>query len=79
MTDDYRPQLADYFEEMEAKYGADFPFDRLSDDELLTLEHLGRHAIDEDPQVTWQEKQNLAPLITLIELQRQKRGLGRSN
>ena len=53
----------------------DFTFDKLTDDELLTLERLGRHAIDEDTEVTWQEKQNLAPLITLIEIQRKKRGL----
>ena len=65
------------FDEMETKYGHDFSFDRLTDDELLTLEHLGRHAVDQDTEVTWQEKQNLAPLITLIELQRAKRGLRR--
>lgn len=77
MTETYRPKLADYFDEMEIKYGHDFSFDRLTDEELLTLEHLGRHAVDEDVQVTWQDKQNLAPLITLIELQRAKRGLRR--
>lgn len=75
MSEDYQPPLADYFDQMEAKYGADFSFDALSDDELLTLERLGRHAVDEDQRVTWQEKQNLAPLIALIEIQRNKRGL----
>lgn len=76
MSDDYRPPLAGYFDEIETKYGAEFSFDKLSNDELLTMERLGRHAIDEDEQVSWQEKHNLAPLITLIEMQRVKRGLG---
>ena len=79
MTDNYRPPLADYFDEIEAKYGEDFTFDKLTDDELQTLERLGRHAIDQDQRVTWQEKQNLAPLITLIEIQRRKRGLNGEN
>lgn len=77
MSDDYRPPLADYFDQMEAKYGDGFTFDQLADEELLTLEKLGRQAIDEDPRVTWQEKRNLAPLLTLVELQRQKRGLNK--
>lgn len=75
MTDDYRPPLADYFDQIETKYGAEFTFDRLADDELQTLERLGRQAIDEDERVSWQEKKNLAPLITLIQMQRAKRGL----
>lgn len=73
MSDDYQPPLAEYFNRMEAKYGEGFSFDALSDDELSTLERLGRHAIEEDPRVSRQEKRNLAPLITLIGIQRSKR------
>ena len=78
MSDDYRPPLADYWDKMEAKYGdasGDFTFDKLSDDELLEMERLGRQAIYEDQQVTSQEKINLQPLLSLIEKQRAKRGL----
>lgn len=77
--EDYRPPLADYWDEMEAKYGdagGDFSFDQLTDAELLELERLGRQAIHEDPRVTSQEKINLQPLLTLVEKQRAKRGLG---
>lgn len=77
MSDDYRPPLADYFDQMEKKYGDGFTFDRLDDEELVTMERLGRDAIERDPRVTWQEKKNLGSLITLIEMQRQKRGLNR--
>jgi len=78
MSDDYRPPLADFWDQMEAKYGdssGDFSFDSLSDDELLEMERLGRHAINEDPKVTGQEKINLQPLLMLVEKQRTKRGL----
>ncbi|MFP4560816.1 MAG: hypothetical protein ACLFRB_09305 [Thiohalorhabdus sp.] len=78
MADDYRPALADYFDQLEAKYAdgnGDFSFDALSDEELLEVERLGRHAIYEDPQVTAQEKINLKPLLLLVEKQREKRGL----
>jgi len=76
--EDYRPPLADYWDRMEAKYGdasGDFSFDKLSDDELLEMERLGRQAIYQDQQVTSQEKINLQPLLSLIEKQRAKRGL----
>lgn len=79
--EDYRPPLADYWDEMAAKYGdasGDFSFDQLTDAELLELERLGRQAIHEDPRVTSQEKINLQPLLTLVEKQRAKRGLGTS-
>ncbi|MFA9460209.1 hypothetical protein [Thiohalorhabdus methylotrophus] len=78
MSDDYRPALADYFDALEAKYAdasGDFSFDALSDEELLEVERLGRHAIYEDAQVTAQEKINLQPLLLLVEKQREKRGL----
>ncbi len=77
MNDDYRPPLADYWDQMETKYGDGFTFDKLSDEELVTMEKLGRDAVERDPRVTWQEKKNLGSLITLIEMQRQKRGLAR--
>ena len=76
MTEDYRPPLADYFDQMETKHGEGFTFDQLSDEELVMMEKLGRDAIERDPRVTWQEKKNLGSLMTLIEMQRQKRGLG---
>jgi len=78
MSDDYRPPLADYWDQLEAKYAdssGDFSFDSLTDEELLELERLGRHAINEDPNVTGQEKINLQPLLMLVEKQRTKRGL----
>lgn len=78
MSDDYRPALADYFDKLEEKYAGgdgDFAFDALTDEELLEVERLGRHAIYEDPKVTAQEKINLQPLLMLVEKQRQKRGL----
>jgi hypothetical protein len=78
MADDYRPPLADYFDELEARYAdadGDFSFDALSDEELLKIEELGRHAIHEDTGVTTQEKLNLQPLLDLIGKQRAKRGL----
>ncbi|SFD61375.1 hypothetical protein SAMN05660831_01988 [Thiohalospira halophila DSM 15071] len=78
MADDYRPALADYFDELEARYAdanGDFSFDSLSDEELLKIEELARHAIYEDGQVTTQEKLNLQPLLDLVGKQRAKRGL----
>lgn len=75
MADDYRPELADYFDSMEAKYGEGFSFDSLSNEELLTIERLGRHAIEVDDKVTKEEKRALAPLLDLVMSQRTKRGL----
>lgn len=72
---DYKPEVAHYFDSLEAKYGPQFLFDRLGDDELLKLERLGRHAIEADPAVSAVEKQLLAPLLTLTAKQREKRGL----
>lgn len=74
-TSDYQPPLAHYFSELEARYGDAFSFDRLNDEELLELERLGRDAIERDPRVSTVEKANLKPLLTLIEMQRRKRGL----
>ena len=76
MTDDYRPPIADYFDRLEAAYGEEFSFDRLSDEELLELERLGRHSIERDERVTAGEKKALQPLLQLIDMQRKKRGLG---
>lgn len=73
--EDYQPEVAHYFEHLEAKYGPQFLFDRLSAEELLKLERLGRHAIEADPAVSAVEKQLLAPLLTLTAKQREKRGL----
>lgn len=75
MPMEYRPPVADYFDALEARYGDQFSFDRLSDEELLELEKLGRHAIQQDSQVTAQEKHALQPLLLLIDKQRAKRGL----
>lgn len=72
----YRPELADYFDLLEQQHGEGFSFDVLSDEALLTLERLGRHAIGQDPRVTAQEKQALQPLLVLIGHQRTQRGLG---
>lgn len=75
MMDDYKPAVAFFFDDLEAKYGGQFNFDALSDEELLELERLGRHAIEQDGQVTATEKQMLAPLLTLTAKQREKRKL----
>lgn len=75
MTEAYKPPVANYFETLEARYGDNFSFDRLSDSELLELERLGRQAIEIDPLVTSTEKQMLAPLLTLTAKQKQKRNL----
>jgi len=75
MNDAYRPAIADYFDQLEADYGEEFSFDRLSDEELLELERLGRHAIEQDEQVRADEKKALQPLLQLIDMQRRKRGL----
>ncbi len=75
MDENYRPELADYFDRLEARYGAQFSFDVISDEELLELERLGRHAIEQDNRVSAQEKQALAPLLVLIDKQRTRRGL----
>ncbi|MEJ2059175.1 MAG: hypothetical protein P8079_11535 [Gammaproteobacteria bacterium] len=73
MTDDYRPPLADYFDELEQKHGGEVNFEKLSLEELDELERLARHAIEQDPKVSQVEKVNLKPLLTLLELQRNKR------
>ncbi|MEJ2508642.1 MAG: hypothetical protein P8009_04020 [Gammaproteobacteria bacterium] len=78
MNDAYRPAIADYFDQLEAAYGDDFSFDRLSDEELLELERLGRHAIEQDEQVRADEKKALQPLLQLIDMQRKKRGIAGS-
>ncbi len=75
MADNYRPAIADYFDELESRYGVQFAFDQLSDSELLEVERLGRHAIEEDARVTAEEKQALRPLLLLIGHQKEKRGL----
>lgn len=75
MSDDYRPAIADYFDRLEASYGENFSFDRLSGDELLELERLGREAIERDMQVSAGEKKALQPLLQLIAMQKHKRGL----
>lgn len=73
MSDEYRPPLADYFDALEKKYGADMIFEKAQDEELMELQRLAKHAIQEDAQITQVEKANLKPLLTLIELQRSKR------
>lgn len=72
--DDYRPPLADYFDQLETRHGENFSFDRLTDAELDEVERLGRDAIEYDPNVTEVEKVNLRPLLMVIEQQRAKRG-----
>lgn len=74
-TSDYQPPLAAYFDELETRYGDQFSFDRLSDEELLTLERLGRDAIERDRKISAVEKANLKPLLTLVEMHRRKRGI----
>ncbi len=75
MSEAYKPQLAIYFDKLEAKYGENFMFDVLSDEELLQLERHARHAIEQDPKVTMDEKQALSPILSVIEAQRRKRSL----
>ncbi|ADC70607.1 hypothetical protein TK90_0090 [Thioalkalivibrio sp. K90mix] len=73
MTDDYRPPLADYWDQLEARYGGGFNFHQISRDELAQLvEHL-RHAVKEDPQVTDVEKQNLGLVLKHAEQTLDKR------
>jgi hypothetical protein len=71
---EYRPPLADYFDDLEKRYGDQFNFDRLSLEELDTIERLARNAIDTDPRVSTVEKKNLTPLLTLVDMQKRKRG-----
>lgn len=71
----YQPPLAIYFTDLENRYGSQFNFDCLNDEELLTLEKLGRDAIEHDQNITTVEKANLKPLLQLIELQKRKRGI----
>jgi hypothetical protein len=75
MSDDYRPPMADYFDELEARYGADFMFDRLADEELMEFRRLAREAVERDPKVTAEEKKALTPLVELLDRIRIKRGL----
>lgn len=72
---EYQPPLASYFADLENRYGSQFNFDSLNDEELLTLEKLGREAIEHDQNITAVEKANLKPLLQLIDLQRRKRGI----
>ncbi|APZ43980.1 hypothetical protein [Acidihalobacter ferrooxydans] len=74
---EYRPPLADYFDELERRYGDQFSFDKLNDEELATVERLTREAIEHDPRVSAVEKKNLAPLLTLLDMQRGKRKAAR--
>ena len=76
-TAEYRPPLADYFEDLERRYGDQFNFDRLSLEELDTIERLARDAIVNDPRISAVEKKNLTPLLTLIDMQRRKRNASR--
>ena len=76
-TAEYRPPLADYFEDLERRYGDQFNFDRLNLEELDTIERLARDAIDNDPRISAVEKKNLTPLLTLIDMQRRKRNASR--
>lgn len=73
MSDEYRPELADFFDKMEEKYGANFSFDLLTDDEILTMDKLATHAIQVDPKVHPEEKKAMEPLLQLMESQRSKR------
>lgn len=70
---DYRPPLADYFNELERRHGAELDFSRLSLKELETIQRLALDAIERDPNVTQVEKKNLAPLLTLVDMHRRKR------
>ncbi|MEJ2655123.1 MAG: hypothetical protein P8Z69_07460 [Acidihalobacter sp.] len=70
---EYRPPLADYFDDLEKRYGDQFNFDRLSLEELDTIERLARDAIDNDSRVSTVEKKNLTPLLTLVDMQKRKR------
>jgi hypothetical protein len=76
-TAEYRPPLADYFDDLERRYGDQFNFDRLSMEELETIERLARDAIDNDPRISAVEKKNLTPLLTLVDMQRRKRNAAR--
>lgn len=73
MTDDYRPELADYFDSLEKKYGSDFSFEKITDDELEQLHKLANHAVNVDSKVTQVEKTNLKQLLTLIDIIQKKR------
>ncbi len=70
---EYRPPLADYFDVLEQRHGDQFSFDNLSEEELASLARLARDAIENDPHVSTVEKKNLGPLLTLIDMQQQKR------
>lgn len=73
MSDDYRPPLADYWDQLESRYGGGFNFHQISRDELAQLvEHL-RHAVREDPQVNEVEKQNLGLVLKHAEQTLEKR------
>ena len=73
MSDDYRPPLADYWDQLESRYGGGFNFQQISRDELAQLvEHL-RQAVKNDPHVTDVEKQNLGLVLKHAEQALEKR------
>ncbi|WP_018936944.1 hypothetical protein [Thioalkalivibrio sp. ALJ24] len=73
MTDDYRPPLADYWDELESRYGGGFNFQQISREELDRLIGHLRQAVNQDPQVTEIEKQNLALVLKHAEESRKRR------
>ncbi|OOC11239.1 MULTISPECIES: hypothetical protein [Thioalkalivibrio] len=73
MTDDYRPPLADYWDELESRYGGGFNFQQISREELDQLIGHLRQAVNQDPQVTEVEKQNLALVLKHAEESRKRR------
>lgn len=73
MTDDYRPPLADYWDELESRYGGGFNFQQISREELDQLIGHLRQAVNQDPQVTEIEKQNLALVLKHAEESRKRR------
>ena len=73
MTEDYRPPLADYWDELESRYGGGFNFQQISREELDRLIGHLRQAVNQDPQVTEIEKQNLALVLKHAEESRKRR------
>ncbi|WP_018869034.1 MULTISPECIES: hypothetical protein [unclassified Thioalkalivibrio] len=73
MTDEYRPPLADYWDELESRYGGGFNFQQISREELDQLIGHLRQAVNQDPQVTEVEKQNLALVLKHAEESRKRR------
>jgi hypothetical protein len=75
MTEAPEPPLEAYVRELEARYGQAFSLERISDEELITLEHLSRGALESEQGIDDAGRRDLAPLAALIELQRSLRGL----